>query len=857
MGTGSSEKDKDYSHSESESYSTQSPPTYAPDSDQTKTSSQGSSISGDGGLHIVPQHAHAHLTASGIQMLGVDAVQAAGGKAKEADGPTKEACAEAENDTAEERPGDAGGGIASYPKRLFGSVISSAVKHIHDIDKAPVEQGNQATMMSNIGHIKLKPDPATILSTGGLSEGKSNVRDLEAAATSKENKGRPGLLSNYLRLMHLDRKGSDRSRDNSAPSTPLSRSAKRPQGRAGQRYGGADSDRQWHRAPARTPGSPAVRRTKDDSWQDMDDDQNVARSSSNGMFSGLRRRRGHSRQSQRRSTRPSMGNRSPLQEEPVRELAGRRASGFFANMKKSGKGSSPVSPIGTPLANTPGVPFRHLSEALPWVNSQRQLASAGGTPIAQTRRPSISSLTGDVSTVPGVSIDTTPINDTLGEVQAMASNPSLAQFRGAMGERQNIEHAIDLLLLHQRFLVLMAKAMMMYGSPLHYLEDNLSRLAHLLDLEMTASTVPGLILLSFEDSITHTSETKIIRCSNGWDMHRLDQTNHLLRRVVHSKMEVMDAVKELEKIMTAPPIYAWYWQVLNWGVISWSLCLVCFGGSWTDSGISFALGLVAGFMNLAAGKYSGYTNFFEVSVSILSGLLAAALSEWSCFGATALSATVVLLPGLVMTTGVIELSSRHMMAGTVRIFYALLLAFILAYGLLIGAEIYNKIAGNQVQSNAMLDLTKCNSLTKWSWFGTFPLGIISISILVNIHWRHWFTVTTIAGMTYGLFWLFKFQLGLDDLATVVASFALGLVSNTWSKITGQTAYMILLPGEMFLVPGSVGVRGFSSLLSKESGQGMQLAMQMMTTCLGIMMGLFASTFLVYPRGKQRSAMLTV
>ncbi|KAJ2814902.1 pheromone-regulated protein prm10, partial [Coemansia sp. 'formosensis'] len=396
-------------------------------------------------------------------------------------------------------------------------------------------------------------------------------------------------------------------------------------------------------------------------------------------------------------------------------------------------------------------------------------------------------------------------------------------------ERQNIVHAIDLLLLHQRFLILIAKAMMVYGSPLHHLEDNLMRIARHLDLEVTVSAIPGLILLSFEDSVTHTSETKVIRCANGWDMHRLDQTSQLLRRVVHSEIDIQGAASCLEEIMTAKPIYAWYWQILNWGVISWVLCLVCFGGSWVDSAISLALGLMGGCLNLAAQKFSGYTNFFEVSVSILAGLFAAALSQYSCFGATTLSATVVLLPGLVMTTGVIELSSRHMIAGTVRVFYALLLAFIIAFGLLIGVEIYNQMAGRQV--DLLLDLTLCQGLSKWTWFGTFPLGIVSISVLVNIHWRHWASVTIVAGISYGVFWLFKFHMGLDDLAPVVASFVLGMVANIWSKFTGQTAYMILLPGEMFLVPGSVGVRGFSSLLSKNGAQGAQLAMQMITTCL--------------------------
>ncbi|KAJ2861493.1 pheromone-regulated protein prm10 [Coemansia erecta] len=537
-----------------------------------------------------------------------------------------------------------------------------------------------------------------------------------------------------------------------------------------------------------------------------------------------------------------------------------RGSEFFASVKKMKNRDSSASAAVTPLANKEDMPFRHLSEALPWVSSQRQFASASacGTPLIHTRRPSIASMAGDISTIPNLSIDNKGTDAMAAGLRLPKSPMQMDYPVGTFIERQNIMQAIDLLLLHQRFVVFVAKALMMYGSPLHHLEDNLTRVAHILDLEMTASAIPGLVLLSFDDSVTHTSETKIIRCNNGWDMHRLDQTTQLLRRVVHGKIEVRAAVAELEGIMVAPPIYAWYWQVLNFGVLAWSLCLVCFGGSWVDSGISFALGIVAGLMNLAAGKLAGYTNFFEASVSVVSGLLSAALSKWGCFGATSLSATAVLLPGLVMTTGVIELSSRHMLSGTVRVFYALLLAFIIAYGLLIGVEIYNKIAGNPVLEGAYLDLSQCKSLSQWSWFGTFPVGIINISVLVNIHWRYWISVTVVAGISYSIFWLFKYHLGLDDLAPVVASFVLGLVANTWSKFTGQTAYMILLPGEMYMVPGSVGVRGFSSLLNKESGgQGAQLALQMITTCLSIMMGLFASTFIVYPRGKQHSALVTV
>ncbi|KAJ2346850.1 hypothetical protein GGF43_004892, partial [Coemansia sp. RSA 2618] len=92
-------------------------------------------------------------------------------------------------------------------------------------------------------------------------------------------------------------------------------------------------------------------------------------------------------------------------------------------------------------------------------------------------------------------MDTNSIEESIARLRQLDSSKR-ADKPGKTIEQQSILHAIDLLLLHQRFLVLIAKALMMYGSPLHHLENNLIRTAQLLDLEITASALPGLILLS-------------------------------------------------------------------------------------------------------------------------------------------------------------------------------------------------------------------------------------------------------------------------------------------------------------------------------------------------------------------------
>ncbi|KAJ2891882.1 hypothetical protein GGI21_005746, partial [Coemansia aciculifera] len=59
-------------------------------------------------------------------------------------------------------------------------------------------------------------------------------------------------------------------------------------------------------------------------------------------------------------------------------------------------------------------------------------------------------------------------------------------------KRKRLLEGIHKLLLHQRFLCRLARAMMQFGAPLHHLEDNLSRMARHLCIAATFTTMPGL-----------------------------------------------------------------------------------------------------------------------------------------------------------------------------------------------------------------------------------------------------------------------------------------------------------------------------------------------------------------------------
>ncbi|KAJ2466044.1 pheromone-regulated protein prm10, partial [Coemansia sp. RSA 2322] len=424
-------------------------------------------------------------------------------------------------------------------------------------------------------------------------------------------------------------------------------------------------------------------------------------------------------------------------------------------------------------------------------------------------------------------------------------------------KRSNLLEGIRKLLEHQRFLFLMAKAMMQFGAPLHHLEDNLSRMARHLSITATFTTLPGLVMISIEDEATLTSETRLIRGTTGYDMHRLELTDRIFRKVGKHEISVEKATRELNDIVSAPPLFAWYWQLLNWGVISWSVCILAFNGSWQDSLAAFLLGVMIGFLEMVASRVKSFTNLFEVSISILCGFIVTALERWLCFGAVTLSAAFIVLPGLQLTTGVIELASRNMHAGTVRCAYALIVAAIIAFGLNLGSIIFDEMFAKPGSSPDM-SMATCSPVSQLWWLLALPVAVASLCMAVNIHIRHWHACIVVAGIMYSVFWVLVMHLGLKLVGPVVSAFVLGLAANTWSRLFKHNAYSVMLPGVLILVPGSVGVRGIMGMFnSTANDSSTQLIALMIQTALSIMTGLFASSLVVYPRGKKQSAHITV
>ncbi|KAI8867311.1 DUF1212-domain-containing protein [Ramicandelaber brevisporus] len=413
------------------------------------------------------------------------------------------------------------------------------------------------------------------------------------------------------------------------------------------------------------------------------------------------------------------------------------------------------------------------------------------------------------------------------------------------------------ILQKQDFLILLAKAFMKFGAPSHRLEQSMDLVAKHIEVEAAFVMLPNLMIIAFGDPDTHTSETHIVKVGQGYDMDRLERSNMCARRIIKGKVSVGEAIQELEAIIKAPPIYPWWVEILNFGASAFFVAPLAFGGGWLDAAVAGVLGLLVGVMKVMADKFAAYANMFEITATVVIAVIATSMREFICYWPVTLAATVILLPGLILTTSVIELASRNVVSGAVRLFWALLLTFIMGFGLSLGTTIYNAFAsaGDKTQ-NQSIHQSCPGALSPYWYFLLLPPLSISFSMHLFARPSQFLANMIISAIGFSVSYFTSKYLDFAQVSPAISAFALGVAGNLYMRITGDMGYATILTAILLLVPGSIGVRGILALISQDSAGGATFSLNMIVIALSITVGLFAATFVVFPKGKKRSALLT-
>ncbi|KAI0247757.1 hypothetical protein BJV78DRAFT_1243036 [Lactifluus subvellereus] len=429
-----------------------------------------------------------------------------------------------------------------------------------------------------------------------------------------------------------------------------------------------------------------------------------------------------------------------------------------------------------------------------------------------------------------------------------------------------ITRHISSLISRQTFILKLARALMMFGGPTHRLQAQMQSTAHVLEISLSCLYLPDVMLIAFDDDVTSTSNVKLIRQGSALDLGKVQDANEIYWRVIHDDMSVTDASAALDTLMLSKPLYSPWQLAFFGGMASASICSVSFNGSLIDSLISFPLGALLVAVQMLSVRNELYSNVFEITIATLLSFLSGALAQTRkfCYSAVASSSVVLILPGFIVLCGSLELSSRNIVAGAVRLCYALVYSLFLGFGLAIGATVYERMTGFPIFGSEDYLCAKSHSDAPWFrktpshfWaFLTVPTFSLFLSLRNQAPWYRRELAVLVAISCVG--WVTNHFVGTkfpnqSDINAAIGAFTVGVIANIYGRLFGGNAFVVMITGILFQLPSGLGNGGLLHFASQQASgsstsylSGFQVAQQLISVSIGLTVGLGISLVLVFP-----------
>ncbi|KAF5352560.1 hypothetical protein D9756_006060 [Leucocoprinus leucothites] len=250
------------------------------------------------------------------------------------------------------------------------------------------------------------------------------------------------------------------------------------------------------------------------------------------------------------------------------------------------------------------------------------------------------------------------------------------------------------LTVRRNFLLKLAKALLYFGAPPHRIESQLVAADATLNTKAEIVYLPNIVIVTMHGiEPEEAARTYFVRSKGRLALTSLHHVHLIYRDVLHDSMGAQDGIDGLRKILRAPPIYPLKFRCFLAFVCSSIICVLAFGGSAVDMFISGICASILQYLGLsAANKSSMYANVYEISVSIFVAFVARGLSSIPghvfCYSAISSAGVVLILPGFTVLISSLELMSKNIFCGSVRIVYAIIYTLFLGFGLTIGSDFY-------------------------------------------------------------------------------------------------------------------------------------------------------------------------
>ncbi|MFK7758415.1 MAG: threonine/serine exporter ThrE family protein [Phycisphaerales bacterium] len=395
-----------------------------------------------------------------------------------------------------------------------------------------------------------------------------------------------------------------------------------------------------------------------------------------------------------------------------------------------------------------------------------------------------------------------------------------------------------------RFLIELARALGTYGTSAHRLEATIVLCANELGLECHVFSTPTSVFISIEHQGSYS--TYLSRINPGdINLSRLRKLDGIFNAVIASHITPSAATAQIKQLVREKDPYPDWLTVLAMGGVS-ACASIFLGGSSKELAAASTIGLTIGTLNLFVGKNREHARLLEFLAGLVAALIAA-LALFVVGGYTPfisiLAGLIILLPGLTLTISMTELATRNVVSGSARLIGALMILLLLGFGVAVGTQL----------TSALLDLPDQAQLIPLSqsigqWI-KIPAALASATFFVILFKAQWSDAWAMILAVLVAYYSARFGVEYfgPELGVSFGAGCLGILGNIFARALDRPSAIVMLPGLLMLVPGSISFKSIDLFMHQDTLGAMQTAMSVFIIAAGLVVGLLVSNVLVPPR----------
>lgn len=385
----------------------------------------------------------------------------------------------------------------------------------------------------------------------------------------------------------------------------------------------------------------------------------------------------------------------------------------------------------------------------------------------------------------------------------------------------------------------MARALGTYGVAAHRVEEAIHDAATALGLRAQSFSTPTSVFVSTE--IRDRRETMLARIDpRGTDLAKIVALDEVLAHTITGRITPARGTRIIKRIVRRPARYPEWLHLLAHATTS---CAVArfFGGGSRELLAATAIGFIVGCLALIASRHRHAARLVE----FIAGIAAAALATAAplALGPIAKELTMIagligMMPGMALTTGMAELATKNLVSGTARIVGAITVVLSIGVGVAAGHGIAGHLPVTPDVSPAQLPL--------WTELAAATIAPFGFLILFNARARDAVVLVPAGICSFALARFLTAELGTDFGVCATAA-AVGIAGNLYARARNRPASVVILPGILMMVPGSLSFRSFEYFLANDTLTATQTAFRVAVTATSLVAGLLLANVAAAPK----------